>query len=117
MSAKPKANKNADLSTRVLSGWFGPVWIIFLAVIVTRFWWVRNMALVFWVYGRNAYLHGRIRVLPGKPTRFSNGELAPEFPDMVTGFSYFIVVAFGLSALLVLGLRLYERYRKRRTAV
>ena len=57
-----------------------------------------------------------VDVLAGKPTRFSNGESAPQFPDMVTGFSYFIVVAFGLSALLVLGLRVYERYQKRRAA-
>jgi len=114
MHTKPTPPKPDDLSTHVLSGWFGGVWVIFLAVIVTKFWWVRNIALVCWVYGREAYFHGGIRVLPGKPTRFSTGEPVPQLPDIVTGFSYFIVVALGLSLLLIFGLRAYERYQKKR---
>jgi hypothetical protein len=110
MSTSPQKQ---DLSTRLLSGWFGIVWILFLAVVVTRFWWIRNAALVWWVRGRDAYFQDGVRVLPGKPTRFSTGELAPQFPDMVTGFAYFIIVTLGLSALLIFGLRVYERYHRR----
>ena len=119
MRFKPKTKSSPqvkDLPTRVLSGWFGAVWILFLVVIVSRFWWVRNAALVWWVYGRDAYFQGGVRVLPGKPTRFSTGELAPQLPDAVTGFSYFMVVVFGLTALLIAGLRVYERYRKKQRA-
>jgi len=104
-----------DLSTRVLSGWFGAVWILFLAVVVTQFWWIRNTALVWWVKGREAYFRDGVRVLPGKPTRFSTGELVPQFPDMVTGFAYFIILTLGLSAVLIVGLRVYERYHQKRT--
>lgn len=71
------------------------------------------MFLVWWVYGKDAYFHDGIRVMPGKPIKFSTGELVPQFPDMVTGFAFFFVVVLGLSLLVIFGLRLYERFRKR----
>src|SRR6266567_4933145 len=97
-----------DLATRVFNNsWFGIIWVVFLGVLVTRLWWVRDALLVWWVYGRDAYFHGGVRVLPGKPIRFSTGELVPQFPDIVTSFSFFIVVVFGLSLLVIFGLGLY----------
>ncbi|NOS70100.1 MAG: hypothetical protein HOP33_09240 [Verrucomicrobia bacterium] len=93
--------------------WVQLAWIIFLVVIIrTVAWPLRNIALVGWVYGWDAYSQDGLRVLPGKPTKFSNGELVPTFPDLVTGFTAFFATALGLTFLLIFGLRLYERSRK-----
>jgi hypothetical protein len=94
---------------------FQLAWIAFLAVILTlvspR---VRDAALVCWVYGSDAYFHKGIRVVQHKPqTMFSNGEVAPVLPDLVTGFLTFALTAFGLTILLFLVLRCYERIFKR----
>lgn len=111
MSTNP-APQRKHLAARVFSkAWVRIVWIVFLAIVVTRLWWIRDALLVWWVYGRDAYFRDGVRVLPGKPTRFSTGELAPQWPNIATGFSFIIVVVFGLSILLVLGLRFYERWR------
>jgi hypothetical protein len=72
------------------------------------------MFLVAWVYGWHGYFHDGIRVLRGKPIMFSTGQPAPMLPDLVTGFGYFLMVTGGLTALLVLGLRAYEWWQKRR---
>jgi len=112
-TAKPKD----DLATRVFNKtWFGIAWTVFLGIVVTRFWRVRDVLLVWWVYGRDAYFIDGVRVLRGKPTRFSNGEFAPHWPDIATGFGFFFVVVFGLSMLLIFGLRLYDRYHRRHNA-
>jgi hypothetical protein len=58
-------------------------------------------------------LNGDLRLLPGKPIRFSTGELAPRWADVATGFGFFAVVVFGLSLVLIFGLRRYERVRRR----
>jgi len=77
---------------------------------------VHNALLVCWVYGTDAYLHHGIRVLPGKPIRFSDGNLAHPRPDIVTGFGMFFVTVVGLSPSLRSALHLYERRsRSRRT--
>ena len=81
-----------------------------------RFWWIRDAILVWWVYGRDAYFRAGVRVLPGKPVRFSNGELAPHWPDFATGAAFFFVVVIGLSLLLIIGLRLYQRLHTSRNA-
>jgi hypothetical protein len=80
---------------------------------VIRLWWIRDFALVCWVYGADAYYRRGIRVLPGKPIRFSTGELAPVLADMVTGFGFFFVTVLGLSLVLVLVLRTVDRSRPR----
>jgi hypothetical protein len=109
-------SRSNDLASRAFNKpLFALAWVVFLAIVVMKFWWIRNVALVWWVYGHEAYRHG-MRVLPGKPTRFSNGELAPDLPDLVTGFAYFMVVVLGLSILLVICLRVYERLRGGRYA-
>ena len=114
MSNAPSPSSNEDLATRVFnSKSFGVAWVVFLAVVVTSLWWVRDAALVWLVYGQDAYFHRGVRLLPGKPIRFSTGELAPRWADMVTGFGFFAVVVFGLSLLLIVGLRLYERVHGR----
>ena len=86
--------------------WFGFLIAVFLFVS----WPIRNIALVCWVYGRRAYFYDGIRVLPGKPIRFSNGAEAPTLPDLVTGFGAFIITMGGLTLLLIAALRLYERH-------
>ena len=96
--------------------WFGLIWVTSLAIILTKFWWIRDAVLVCWVYGRDAYFLGGLRVLPGKPIRFSNGELAPMGPDMLTGCGYFLIGALGTTLLLIFALRLYERRRLSRKA-
>ncbi len=85
-------------------------WFVFL-VLVVRFvsWPIRNFVLVCWVYGSNAYFHDGIRVLSVKPIRFSNGVRVPTLPDLVTGFGALFITVIGLTALLALGLRFFER--------
>jgi hypothetical protein len=85
-------------------------WLRLSLVLVFITWPVRNIALVCWVYGGHAYFHDGLRILPGKPVRFSNGLEVPALPDMVTGFGAFIITFFGLTILLILGLRYYERH-------
>jgi hypothetical protein len=105
-----------DLASRAFSNpIFALAWVAFLAFVLRQFWWIRNAALVWWVYGRDAYRHG-MRVLPGTPIRFSNGQLAPDGPDLATGFAFFMLVVLGLSLLLIFGLRTFERFRSRQSA-
>jgi hypothetical protein len=86
-------------------------WALFLAVFVIFISWpIRNALLVCWVYGSEGYFHRGIRVLPGKPIRFSTGTLAPQLPDLVTGFGIFLITTIGLLLALFFALRLYERY-------
>lgn len=90
-------------------------WLGFLTVVLLFVSWpLRNFALVCWVYGSQAYFHDGVRVLPGKPIRFSTGVEAPILPDLVTGFGAFIITVFGLTLLLIFGLRFYERHFSRR---
>ncbi len=116
MSPSP-ARRSGSLSTRVFAKPpFAIAWAVFLGFLVLQFWWVRDLFLVWWVYGRDGYFRDGIRVLPGKPIRFSTGELAPQWPDLVTGFAFFFVVVLGLTALLLLGLCLHQRHRRSRDA-
>jgi hypothetical protein len=106
-----------DLATRLFNNlYFQLAWIAFL-VAITRFvsYPVRDFILVCWFYGSHAYFHGGIRVVEskGKPTRFSNGDVLPGVPDPVIGVLTFAITVFGLSILLVLILRCYERISKR----
>jgi hypothetical protein len=78
-------------------------------------WPLRNVALVYWVRGAAAYDTG-VRVLPGKPTRFSDGHFAPDFPDLVTGFFAFAVAMSAALALSWIIQRVYEKICSRRTA-
>jgi len=104
--------KPADLASRVFENrTFELAWVIFLFLFVIFVSWpIRNALLVCWVYGTDAYLHHGVRVLPGKPIRFSDGTLAHQFTDMVTGFGVFFVTTIGLSVALFFALRFYERH-------
>jgi len=104
-----------DLATRVFKNiYFGMIWLLFLAFALRLVWPLRNALLVIWVYGSDAYFKQGIRVLAGKPVKFSNGVEAPELPDLATGFGIFIVTVFSLSLLLIYALRLYEKRLARR---
>ena len=113
-----KSDLNAskgDLATRVFkSFYFGIIWLVFLAFTVRLVWPLRNALLVIWVYGRAAYFEQGIRVLAGKPVKFSTGSEAPAWPDLATGFAVFIVTVLGLSLLLFYALRFYENIITRR---
>lgn len=105
------------LSTRLFGKtWFALGWVVLLACVVSRFWRVRDALLVWWVYGQDAYFRDGVRVLPGKPVKFTTGELAPTWPDLATGFGFFFVVSLGLTLLLFCGLHLYERSHSSRNA-
>jgi hypothetical protein len=106
----PGATLPNDLTSRVFAKrWVQLGWMIFLAVMVTKVAWpLRNIVLVCMVNGVDAYQEG-VRVLPGKPLKFSNGVLVPRFLDFVTGMVAFFTFALGLTLLLILALRLYER--------
>jgi len=64
-----------------------------LILLFTIFWPLRNIALVFWVRGSAAYEEG-VRVVRGKPTQFSDGQIVPNFSDFVTGMVAFFVAMF-----------------------
>jgi|SRR5579872_5168487 len=94
---------------------FSLPWLAFMMLVLLFVSWpIRNIALVCWVYGSHAYFHDGIRVLPGKPVRFSNGAEAPTLPDLMTGFGAFVVTVFGLTTMLIFMLRIYERHFVRR---
>lgn len=109
--ANTEPRKPSDLANRVFNNpRFQIPWAIFLFFVVIFVGWpIRNFLLVCWVYSRDAYFRHGLRVLPGKPIRFSNGILAPTVPDLVTGFGVFLATVFGLSLLLIFILRAYER--------
>ena len=115
MATNPNRARPRDLADRLFRNPFFTVPWIAVLIVILRFvsWPVRDFALVCWVYGSDAYFHGGIRVVRQKPTTFSNGELAPGLPDFVTGALAFGVTAFGLSLMLILVLRCYERMSKR----
>lgn len=104
--------KSDDLASRLFNNaCFSIPWMVFLAIIMDYISWpIRNCVLVCWIYGSDAYFHRGVRVLYGKPYRFSTGELVPTFPDLVTGFGAFIITAFGLTLLMIFILRFYERH-------
>jgi hypothetical protein len=107
--------QSPDLASRVFENRaFTAGWIVFLFLFqIFVSWPLRNVLLVCWVYGSDAYFHRGMRVLPGKPMHFSNGDLAPQFADMVTGLGVFFVTVLGLTLLLFFALRLYERFSER----
>jgi hypothetical protein len=112
----PASTPKKDLATRVFNNfYFDIAWILFLAVVVKLVQPLSDALLVFWVYGKAAYFQQGIRVIKHKPTTFSNGARSPDFPDIVTGFAIFFITVFGLSLLLIYGLRLYEKYFSRQT--
>ncbi len=84
--------------------------MIFLAVaLIFASWPIRNFLLVRLRYGTDAYFSRAAYVLPIKPIPFSNGELAPIFPDLITGFCAFFITVFGLSFSLFVPIRFYDR--------
>ena len=94
---------------------FGFLWLALNGLVLFFLSWpLRNIALVCWVYGSRGYFHDGIRVLYGKPVRFSTGMLAPTLPDIVTGFGAFIITVSCVSALMIFVLRFYQRHFSRR---
>jgi hypothetical protein len=90
-------------------------WMLFLAAFFLFVSWpIRDFLLVCWVYGSSAFFNHSVRVVSAKPTRFSDGALAPTLPNLVTGFGAFIVTMLGLTLLLIAILRFYERHSQRR---
>jgi hypothetical protein len=95
--------------------WFAFLWLVFMAsVFIFVAWPAREIALVCWTYGADGYLHQGIRVVQEKPTTFSNGELAPLLPNLVTGFGAFFLTFGGLMGMLLLALNIYERFSQSR---
>ena len=79
-------------------------------------WPLRNIALVYWVYGPAGYHTQGIRLVKSKPSFFSNGEQPPSFPDFVTGTSAVFGAFFAALAFVTMAKRIYFRYAKRRAA-
>lgn len=88
---------------------FTMAWVGFLGAFMTFVSWpIRNAVLVCWDYGSHANFDGGLRVLKGRPLKFSNGEPVPAFHDVVTAFGAFFITAFGLTFLLIMIVRIYE---------
>jgi hypothetical protein len=106
-----------DLGTRTFNGPLAIIWALFLfALFGFAGMPLRNALLVCWVRGADAYLHQGIRVLKGRPLVFSDGMAVPTLPASVTLISVFVAIVFGLSFLLLFGLRFYERHFKNRSS-
>jgi hypothetical protein len=106
----PSKTPQPRLETRLFgSVLFAVPWCISLALLIRKLWWVRDALLVIWVHGYDAFFVEGLRVLSGKPVRFSNGELAPSVPDFFTGLLFAVVVMFSASFLVVILLRFLER--------
>lgn len=85
---------------------------MFLTTVVLAYgvtWPLRNIALVYWVYGVNGYHAQGIRLLHSKPAIFSNGEPVPSFPDFVTGMAAVLLACFLSYLLVTLVTRIYAR--------
>jgi len=90
------------------------VWVIFVGAFVGFISWpIRNRVLVWWSYGQHAYESG-VHVLKGRPLKFSNGELVPHSHDVLTAFGAFFITVIGLTFLLIVIVRLYQRFVGRR---
>ena len=70
---------------------------------------IQRVLLVLWVRGSDAYFHQGIRVLKGKPVRFSDGQLVPTFPDFIAGMAMFLIIGLIATGLYLLCLRFQER--------
>jgi hypothetical protein len=109
-SAEPQ-----DLASRVFKNrTFQAGWAVCLLLFAMVSWPIRNAFLVLWVYGIDGYFRKGIRVLPGKPIRFSDRSPAPVLQDMVTGFGIFFLTTLVLTLALIFALRFYERRSARR---
>jgi hypothetical protein len=110
-------SKNADLASRTFQNRaFQVFWALFLFLVaIPMSWPVRNALLVIWVHGTNAYFQQGLRVLPGKPIRFSDGSYPPVLPDMVTGFGVFFLATFGLSLAMIALLHAFDRQSRAKT--
>ena len=94
---------------------FAFLWVVFMGFFFTYVAWpLRNIVLVCWVLGSRAYFHEGVRVVGGKPVRFSDGTLVPAFLDIATGIGTFFVTGFGLIFLLLFSVRCYLRFAHRR---
>lgn len=105
-------SEQTDLANRVFGNTkFQLAWVLWLGLIFVCVGIpLQRFLVVCWVRGLDAYLTHHIRVLPGKPVKFSDGQSVPSLPDAVTGFAVLLVVALGLSLLMFHGLRFYERH-------
>jgi hypothetical protein len=108
-------HQEKDLATRAFNNFYFQIsWLLFLTVAVKLVWPLRNVLLVFWVYGTDAYYNQGIRVIKNKPTLFSNGKPCPDLPDFVTGMAVFLITVLGLSLLMCWLLRLYGKILRQR---
>jgi|SRR5579883_1290433 len=101
-----------DLANRVFgSTKFQLAWVLWLGLFFAYIGIpCQRFLVICWVRGAEAYFDKGIRVLPGKPVKFSDGQPVPSLPDAVTGFTVFLIVALGLSLLMFHALRFYERH-------
>jgi len=83
--------------------------LLFLVLMVCVTWPLRDIALVYWVYGSAAYHEQGIRVVDSKPTRFSNGQVAPHPADLATGF---LAIFAAIIAAMLLTQLCYCIYRR-----
>ena len=91
--SEPQA-KTPDLGTRMFNGPFAIAWALFLFLLF-GFGGVplANALVVCWVRGTDAYQG--IRVLKGRPLKFSDGLSVPGLAEAVAGFGVFVVIVFG----------------------
>jgi hypothetical protein len=107
------AMKDDAKDSHVGERWRFAVIPIGVLLVHTAAWPLRDIALVYWVRGRAAYDAG-IRVLQGKPTRFSDGQIAPDLPDFITGLLTFVVAIFSAVVISWFFFRVYEKIYSRR---
>src|SRR5437867_1572659 len=105
--------KRPPLSERVFENSFVTLpWMLFLvALVVTVGMPFAKALVVCLVKGTDAYFRLGVRIPKGKhPLHFTDGSIVPELPYFLANFAVFIVIAGGLSLLLIRLIRLYERH-------
>ncbi|MFL6590392.1 MAG: hypothetical protein ACJ8M4_09490 [Chthoniobacterales bacterium] len=112
MKADPKEvfekSRAPEAKTNPSDRWPLPAAILSAIILYWATWPLRNALLVIWVYGIDGYSAG-IRVLAGKPVKFTTGEYAPTAPDIITAFAAFLL-AVVLSLVLIYSItHLYAR--------
>ena len=115
-------NKSQSRPRSLAARFFGnklllPAWLVLVAIVFNSVGVpLGNALLVCWVRGAHAYLHEGVRVVKDGELKFSDGVTVPGFPAAVIGILVFSVFAWGLTFLLLLALRAYEKHTKRRNS-
>jgi hypothetical protein len=101
---------NEDPAPPKQNPWIYAIFPIALLPLHYVTWPIRDIVLVIWVRGSSAY-HEGVRVPHGRALRFTDGQIIPDFPDLVTGFAAFAIAVVTTAAVTFFIIHLFEQRR------